>query len=74
MALASVVRASEPPGAYPPLLAAPRDGPGPPRDFAAPPRAVPRPLPGPGLHMLHGTTTLAFKVSHGGWGGGLGGG
>uniref|UniRef100_A0A803VK27 Uncharacterized protein n=1 Tax=Ficedula albicollis TaxID=59894 RepID=A0A803VK27_FICAL len=39
-----------------------RDPPGPPRVLAAPPRGVPALPDGPGFEMLHGTTTLAFKV------------
>ncbi|XP_054043769.1 LOW QUALITY PROTEIN: proteasome subunit beta type-5-like [Rissa tridactyla] len=71
MALASVLRASEPPAASSsaaaafPLLAAPRLRPGPPEGFAAPPWGADTALPGPGLHLLHGTTTLAFKFAHG---------
>uniref|UniRef100_A0A8C3BI43 Uncharacterized protein n=1 Tax=Cairina moschata TaxID=8855 RepID=A0A8C3BI43_CAIMO len=64
MALASVLRLpAEPPPAPAafPLLAAPRDAPGPPQSLAAPPWGTAEP-PGPGLQFLHGTTTLAFKV------------
>lgn len=39
-----------------------RDPPGPPRVLAAPPWGVEAVPDGPGLAMLHGTTTLAFKV------------
>ncbi|KAM6288746.1 proteasome subunit beta type-5-like [Aegotheles albertisi] len=63
MALASVLRSSEPPPGPFPLLAAPRD---PPEGFVAPPWGVQDiPVPGPGLRLLHGTTTLAFKFSQG---------
>ncbi|XP_064359378.1 proteasome subunit beta type-5 [Dromaius novaehollandiae] len=67
MALASVVRGGEPdaeaaPGFFP-LLAAPRDPPGPP-GLAAPAWGTAAP-PGPGIDALHGTTTLAFKFDHG---------
>ncbi|XP_052635251.1 LOW QUALITY PROTEIN: proteasome subunit beta type-5 [Harpia harpyja] len=68
MALASVLRSSEPPVAPAafPLLTAPRDGSGlPSGGFAAPPWGTETPLPGPGLHLLHGTTTLAFKFEEG---------
>ncbi|KAM6298203.1 proteasome subunit beta type-5 isoform 2-T2 [Podargus strigoides] len=70
MALASVVRSAELPSPHAapfPLLAAPRGGPGLPESFAAPPPAwaAEEPLPGPGLHLLHGTTTLAFKFPGG---------
>ncbi|XP_068777931.1 proteasome subunit beta type-5 [Struthio camelus] len=67
MALASVLRGAEPSAeaasAAFPLLAAPRDPPGPP-GLAAPAWGAPAP-PGPGIEMLHGTTTLAFKFDHG---------
>lgn len=67
MALASVLRLPAepppPPAAFP-LLAAPRDAPGPPQSLAAPPWGTAEP-PGPGLQFLHGTTTLAFKFDHG---------
>lgn len=67
MALASVLRLpaepSPPPAAFP-LLAAPRDPPGPPQSLAAPPWGTAEP-PGPGLQLLHGTTTLAFKFEEG---------
>ncbi|XP_054667486.1 proteasome subunit beta type-5 [Grus americana] len=67
MALASVLRSSELPALpspFPPL-AAPRDGSGFPQGFATPAWGVQSSLPGPGLHLLHGTTTLAFKFDHG---------
>ncbi|NXT45296.1 PSB5 protein, partial [Pelecanoides urinatrix] len=67
MALASVLRTADPhiaPAAFP-LLTAPRDGPGPPGGLAAPPWGAQSPLPGPGLRLLHGTTTLAFKFDLG---------
>ena len=61
MALADVLRlpaASE--AAFVPL-GAPRDLPGPPPELAVRPCGAADP-PGPGLRLLHGTTTLAFKV------------
>ncbi|XP_069735309.1 proteasome subunit beta type-5 [Phaenicophaeus curvirostris] len=61
MALASVLRSAEPP----PGLGAPRDPPGPAEALAAPLWGPREPLPGPGLRLLHGTTTLAFKFSQG---------
>ncbi|XP_057245436.1 proteasome subunit beta type-5-like, partial [Malurus melanocephalus] len=42
-----------------------RDPPGPPRFLAAPPWGFEAAPDGPGLAMLHGTTTLAFKTPHG---------
>uniref|UniRef100_A0A8B9PEL0 Proteasome subunit beta n=1 Tax=Apteryx owenii TaxID=8824 RepID=A0A8B9PEL0_APTOW len=68
MALASVVRGCEPgaeaaSASFFPLLAAPRDPPGLP-GFVAPAWGSPAP-PGPGIELLHGTTTLAFKFDHG---------
>ncbi|XP_053824618.1 proteasome subunit beta type-5 isoform X2 [Vidua chalybeata] len=42
-----------------------RDPPGPPRALAAPPWGVQEEPEGPGLEILHGTTTLAFKTPHG---------
>lgn len=39
-----------------------KDPPGPPRFLAAPPLGVRAAPDGPGLELLHGTTTLAFKV------------
>uniref|UniRef100_A0A8C9MWD8 Uncharacterized protein n=1 Tax=Serinus canaria TaxID=9135 RepID=A0A8C9MWD8_SERCA len=38
-----------------------RDSCGPPRVLAAPPWGVQAEPEGPGFHILHGTTTLAFK-------------
>lgn len=61
MALADIVRlppASEAPFAP---LGAPRDLSGPPSELAVRPWGG-ADLPGPGLQLLHGTTTLAFKV------------
>lgn len=64
MALADIVRlppASEAPFAP---LGAPRDLSGPPSELAVRPWGG-ADLPGPGLQLLHGTTTLAFKFAHG---------
>ncbi|KAM8982704.1 proteasome subunit beta type-5 [Ara ararauna] len=68
MALAAVVRAEAPLPPRDPLppLAAPRGPPEAPPGIAAPPlRELPPLLPGPGIHLLHGTTTLGFKVAQG---------
>ncbi|NXY39371.1 PSB5 protein, partial [Pomatorhinus ruficollis] len=72
MALASVLRSELPEfsksfpksfpedsEAIPEIL---RDPPGPPRVLAAPPWGLQAAPDGPGLAMLHGTTTLAFKT------------
>uniref|UniRef100_A0A8C5IFJ2 Uncharacterized protein n=1 Tax=Junco hyemalis TaxID=40217 RepID=A0A8C5IFJ2_JUNHY len=73
MALASVLRAelpeffpksfsknfSEDSEEIPEIL---RDFSGPPRVLAAPPLGVQAEPDGPGFQILHGTTTLAFKV------------
>ncbi|NWR04029.1 PSB5 protein, partial [Paradoxornis webbianus] len=42
-----------------------RDPAGPPRALAAPPWGLPAAPSGPGLELLHGTTTLAFKSPFG---------
>ncbi|XP_027564034.1 proteasome subunit beta type-5-like [Neopelma chrysocephalum] len=47
------------------ILRSLRDPPGPPRVLAAPPWGFQAAPAGPGLLMLHGTTTLAFKSPHG---------
>uniref|UniRef100_A0A8C3M157 Proteasome subunit beta type-5 n=1 Tax=Chrysolophus pictus TaxID=9089 RepID=A0A8C3M157_CHRPC len=61
MALADIVRL--PPALEAPFvpLGAPRDLPGPPSELAVRPFGG-ADLPGPGLQLLHGTTTLAFKT------------
>lgn len=51
--------------AFPEIPEILRDPPGPPRVLAAPPWGVQAVPDGPGIEMLHGTTTLAFKSPHG---------
>ncbi|XP_005142720.1 proteasome subunit beta type-5 [Melopsittacus undulatus] len=68
MALASVVGADAPLPSRSLLLglAAHRDPAASSAGIAAPLlRELPPLLPGPGIHLLHGTTTLAFKLPHG---------